>query len=162
MIKLSRHFFICAIASVGLLLNSPAIAVTFNAKVIKVIDGDSLVVKSGLRTTEVRLSGIDAPEYSQTYGKICGNQLRGKILGKNVQLKTVDTDRYGRSVAVIYLANRNINREIVANGCAWAYRKYLDDNSLIGLEQQARRKKIGLWSKSNPLPPWQYRSYKRR
>ena len=128
-----------------------------NGNVIKVFDGDSFLVKSGRRTIEIRMDSVDAPEYSQSYGQFCKAGLAAKILNREIRFRQTDTDRYGRIVAVVYLENRNINREIVSDGCAWAYRKYLRDNQLIGLEQQARRNKKALWSDKKPIPPWLYR-----
>ena len=37
----------------------------------------------------------------------------------------MDIDRYHRMVAVLYLGDRDINREVVQEGYAWAYREYL-------------------------------------
>ena len=66
------------------------------------------------------------------------------------------------SLIHIYVGNRNINREQVQSGCAWAYRQYLHDPKMIGLEQEARRKKIGLWSQKSfyIMPPWVERRLK--
>lgn len=128
-----------------------------SGKVIKVLDGDSLLIKSGRRNIEIRLDSVDAPEYSQNYGQYCKARLEEKIMGREIRFMQTDTDQYGRFVAVVYLENHNINREIVSDGCAWAYRKYLRDTKLIALEQQARRNKKALWSDKKPTPPWLYR-----
>ena len=42
------------------------------------------------------------------------------------------------------MENRHINRELVREGHAWVYRKYLTDDSLLEDEAQAREAKIGL------------------
>jgi hypothetical protein len=55
--------------------------------------------------------------------------------GKQVVVET--TDRYGRFVEKIFLDDRYINREMVREGPAWAYRKYLIDQSLLEDEAQA-------------------------
>lgn len=49
------------------------------------------------------------------------------------------------------------NREQVKRGLAWVYRKYLHDQSLLQVEDDARKAKVGLWAEPNPMPPWEYR-----
>jgi len=63
-------------------------------------------------------------------------------------------------VAVIRYAGRDINREMVAEGMAWAYRQYLQGpyvSEYIGSEDSARARHKGLWRDTNPLPPWEFR-----
>ena len=72
----------------------------------------------------------------------------------------MDIDKYKRSVSIVWLNGRNINQELVAEGWAWAYRKYLDTpyaSEFMGLEEQARAKHLGLWQQNNPQPPWEFR-----
>jgi len=57
----------------------------------------------------------------------------------------VDTDRYGRTVAKVYRDGRDINREMIREGHAWVYRKYLRDPSLLEDERQAREARAGVW-----------------
>lgn len=77
-----------------------------------------------------------------------------------MKLDVIDVDRYKRLVCMVWLGNRNINREIVAEGWAWAYRDYLRSayaSEFIGHEQRARSNRAGLWRQSNPEPPWEFR-----
>lgn len=136
---------------------------SFSGKVVYVKDGDSLIVKNGRKNVEVRLSGIDAPEYSQRYGQYCKENLMNKVLGQTVEVKPVDIDMYGRHVSFIELGNEDISRFTVKTGCAWAYTKYLHDKYVIKLEADARAKKIGLWADppASIVPPWQYRKLNR-
>ena len=47
---------------------------------------------------------------------------------------------------------------MVSEGCAWAYTKYLENNSdLPSLESSAKSSALGLWKLSSPLAPWDYR-----
>ena len=69
----------------------------------------------------------------------------------------VDTDRYGRIVGRIWLGERDINRELVAEGHAWVYKKYLSDQSLLDDVSKAREEKLGLWIVENPIPPREWR-----
>src|SRR6185369_16218457 len=108
--------------------------------VTKVSDGDTIHVTDSLGTkVKVRLYGIDAPETEkgnkktgriskpgQPYGEEAYRALADKVMEKRVRLEVMDIDRYRRAVAVVLVDGRNINREMVAEGWAWAYRQYLD------------------------------------
>jgi len=97
---------------------------------VRVVDGDTLDVGA----TRVRLHGIDAPEL----GQICTNpdgatwdcgtwvadQLRARIATREARCETVDTDRYGRTVATCTVAGQDVGRMLVSGGLALAYRKY--------------------------------------
>lgn len=150
-----------------------------HGKIIKVSDGDTVhFVQSGENfKMRVRLYGIDAPETEkknrrtgivskpgQPYGEEAYRALKAKIDGKDVTIEIWDKDRYKRMVSVIRLGDRNINREMVAEGWAWAYRQYLDRphaSEYIGAEDDARKSKRGLWKQSNPMPPWEFRKQQR-
>ena len=64
---------------------------------------------------------------------------------------------YGRIVGRVYVDGFDVNRELVAQGFAWVYRKYSNDAELLRLEAEAKQKGLGLWADSNPIPPWEWR-----
>ena len=74
----------------------------------------------------------------------------------------MNTDRYGRTVGHVYLGDRHINREMVREGHAWVYRKYLEDQSLLEDEEVAREAGEGMWGlpETERLPPWEWRAAK--
>ena len=87
------------------------------------------------------------------------------MLGKKVKVQIMDIDRYRRMVAVLYLGDRDINREMVKGGYAWAYREYLKGpyaSEYIDAENDARSKHLGLWQQPNPQPPWEFRKRMRK
>ena len=151
---------------------------TINGTVTKVSDGDTIQVVDPLGTrVKVRLYGIDAPETEkrnrktgriskegQPYGEEAFQALQGKIGGQRVKTEVVDIDRYRRAVSVVWLGERNVNKELVREGSAWAYRQYLDrphTSEFIQAEEQARRERRGLWRQGNPQPPWEFRKTQR-
>ncbi len=73
----------------------------------------------------------------------------------------ITKDRYGRIVGRVYLGEKDVNRELVAQGYAWVYRKYSDDAELLELEAEAKKKGLGLWADTNPIPPWEWRRGRR-
>src|SRR5262249_22276316 len=78
---------------------------------------------------------------------------------KVVTIRPRDTDRFGRTVADVILPDgRSLNRELVAGGMAWWFKKYApDDRDLQRAEADARQAGRGLWSQPNPTPPWDWR-----
>jgi len=140
----------------------------------KVVDGDTVQVITNEDTElKIRLYGIDAPETvkmnrrtgvvskpGQPYGNEAYRALESKVFHKKVQLQIMDIDRYRRMVAVLFLGDRDINREMVRQGFAWAYREYLHGpyaSEYIDAEREARSQRLGLWQQMNPQPPWEFR-----
>jgi len=132
-----------------------------------VYDGDTiqLVTRESSRV-KIRLYGVDAPETAkpdkpgQPFGEAARRLLLSKIMGKKVSAEVIDVDQYQRAVAVIRYAGRDINREMVDEGMAWAYRRYLQGHYVseyLGAETRARSRRAGLWRDANPRPPWEFR-----
>jgi micrococcal nuclease len=57
----------------------------------------------------------------------------------------------------VFVGNVNVNKELLKQGLAWHYKQYNKDEEFAKLEQEARKKKIGLWSHPNPVAPWDFR-----
>ena len=116
---------------------------------VKVIDGDSLFVGK----IEVRLEGIDAPEYKQKcFDKngdeyACGlkalNYMKQLVSQGEVACRKISIDRYKRQISVCYVNGKDINQAMVAAGWAVAYDRY--DASYVDDEQKAREEKLGIW-----------------
>jgi len=131
-------------------------------KVIKITDGDTIVVLSPEnKQIKIRLEGIDAPESGQEYGSK-SKSFVGDLLkkgGGKVRVEVTGVDRYQRSLARLYLEDyTNVNEAVVSNGYAWHFKKYSKDQDLADAEIKAREKKVGLWASiSKPMSPWEYR-----
>ena len=129
-----------------------------------VYDGDTvLLVTREESRLKVRLYGIDAPETAkpgQPFADISKRTLMFKIMGRRVNAEIMDSDQYHRAVAILRYNGRDINRDMVAEGMAWAYRQYLHvpyATAYIDAEELAHARRKGLWRESNPLPPWEFR-----
>ncbi len=132
----------------------------FNAKVIKVMDGDTVrVITETGKAIKIRLSSIDAPEKRMVFGQKSRRILSNLINQKNVKVVTGKNrkDQYNRVVATLYIDGKNVNHYMVQKGAAWVWEKYNRDRKLSAIQRYARRHKIGLWSKPNPKKPWQWR-----
>lgn len=138
------------------------------ARVIHVIDGDTICVAGIHGEFRIRLAAIDCPEDGQPWGIPARNALIQWIGGRIVQLEVHNIDRHGRTVATIYIESRtgytNVNERLVMCGHAWAARAYYGQlprcrqRKLNQLERWARSKRVGLWKAENPVPPWRWRA----
>ncbi len=145
---MKMRFFILLLV-LGALFSAPARAN------VRVIDGDSLMVNG----VEVRLEGIDAPEYHQEcYDKNdkpypCGKEAYEfllEIVGQDTTCEEIEKDRNHRSVAVCHSQGKNLNQEMVANGWAVAYTSYT--NAFAKEERDAKSAKKGIWQGSFMRP----------
>lgn len=125
--------------------------------VVRVKDGDSLVVDSNGREVEVRLADIDTPEFNQPRGDEARDALKSLVDGKEVRLELVGGDAYRRIVAHVFVGDLDVNAELVRRGLAWVRRAYDPAPSLVALEDGARQAERGLWADEDPVPPWIWR-----
>jgi endonuclease YncB( thermonuclease family) len=131
---------------------------SLTGKVVSVHDGDTVTILDAENVKyKVRLSGIDAPELGQDFGKRSKQTLVDKIADKMVMVETHGKDRYGRTLGTIFIGERNVNLEMVAEGMAWWYKRYAPkDSALEKAESAARADTLGLWA-GKPVEPWEWR-----
>lgn len=136
-------------------------ATAWEGVVVKVLDGDSIRIKRNGRIDEIRLYGIDAPEYKQPYSNKAKQYVRRMVYRQEVVVEEMDVDRYGRTVALVFLKDKLVNRELVGAGLAWYYPRYCRRQPLCGelaeLEAGARRQGRGLWRDPDPVSPWEWK-----
>jgi len=127
---------------------------TFRAKVIGVLDGDTIEVLKDKSPLRIRLYGIDCPEHDQDFGTRAKQFTSDKVFGKTVEVVPIEKDKYERLVAKIYIDGKYLNQMIVAEGFAWWYKLYAPkDDDLQKAENGARASQKGLWSHPDPIPP---------
>jgi len=137
------------------------------ASVLSIGDGDTITITNGAQKTRVRLACIDAPETSQTpYGMESRQALQRFLpIGTEVNVRSKATDRYGRTVGEILKGSTNINQQRVASGNAFVYWQYIsgcDRQTYSRLENDARLRKLGVWSVPGGIQrPWDYRRSRR-
>lgn len=124
-------------------------------KVTRCIDGDTITVLAGQREVRVRLNAIDAPERKQPWAMNAKTDLSRQVFGRVVRVRVTDTDRYGRSIGDVYVGKTYINRWMVEQGLAWAYRRY--SVQFVPQENAARKAGRGLWRDRWPVAPWEWR-----
>ena len=103
-------------------------------RVIKVYDGDTITIaaklpfdNSPLYRLSVRLNGIDTPEIKGKTEdeKIAAKQVKDAlsvlILNKRVNLKNIQTEKYGRILADVYIGELHINQWLITEKYAVKY-----------------------------------------
>lgn len=150
----------------------------------KVSDGDTITVTDpkGAKI-HVRFACVDAPEIPHSHqekytkSRTARNQFNWGIKaqqrvqqlidrgGDRVTLKITDRDRYGRQISEVRLADGTLIQEVLTReGLALVYRPYLKNcPSAAAIEQaeaSAKSQRLGVWSDSRFIEPWQYRSRK--
>ena len=132
-----------------------------------IYDGDTLRVVRGQEELKVRFCGIDAPEKKMPMGIESRDHLRSLVDISNgeVLLVPIEKDRYGRTVAEVYVKDSrstaiNLNVQMVRDGYAWHYERYsgncpIRDEFAIA-QEAAQSEGLGIWN-GNPQPPWEWR-----
>jgi micrococcal nuclease len=147
-------------------LVAPDLARLQECALVRVIDGDTIVVADNGTSTTIRLIGVDTPEVLdprkpvQVYGVEAGRFLRNLLVGETVYLEDSEgpsiLDKYGRRLCYVYRAPDGlfVNAEIVRQGYGHAYTtypfKYLE--AFRALEQRARDLQKGLWGPEGQVP----------
>jgi len=149
----------------------------FTAKVIAVLDGDTvMVVRNSGPPVKARLADIDAPEKAQQGGMASKRSLSELVLHKQVNMDSQATDTYGRLVAHLTVDGKSVNEEQVRRGMAWAavgwrqsrraptgvplagaYSNYHSNKTYIALQSEAQQARRGLWAGAEIMEPAQWR-----
>ena len=140
-----------------LILCSSTAAETLSGRVVGISDGDTLTLLVDREQVKVRLAQIDTPERGQPWANRARQELADLVFRQDVRVEVVDRDRYGRIVGQLWRGAVDVNRTLVAEGLAWAFRRYVTDPNLLEDEERARQAGRGLWSQPEPVPPWEWR-----
>lgn len=135
------------------------------ARLVRVIDGDSIAVSVNGRETEIRLYGIDAPEYRQAYGAESTQALRGLLAGRELTIRPITVDAYHRTVALAFAGGTDVSEAMIVRGSAWVFTKYCAESFCERWwerERQVRASGLGLWRETASMPPWEWRAADRR
>ena len=125
-----------------------------------IIDGDTIRIEN----YKIRLEGIDAPEMKQkckkekfkislivgftfyedyNCGAVSKENLVEKIGSSKIKCVSTSQDRYKRYLATCFTDKINLNKWMVRNGHALAYKRY--SNKYVLAEEFAKENKLGLW-----------------
>ena len=138
-----------------------------DAEVIRFSDGDTFTARVDGREVRIRFWFIDTPESAypgrwpeQPFSQDAAEFTQAFIDGRAVMLRMKGELTYGREVAEVIVDGYSLNRELVRNGLAWWYNRYVpEDSDLMRLQEEAAAEQRGLWSDENAMPPWQWRRH---
>ena len=127
--------------------------------VVKVVDGDTIHVRTGDRVEKVRYIGMNTPEVhhptrgEEPGGRAASDVNRQLVAGRHVRLEldVQDRDRYGRLLAYVWVGETMINAELVARGYAQVMTvppnvRY--QQLFLQLQRDAREAGRGLWGRA--------------
>lgn len=121
------------------------------AKVIRVIDGDTIVIDTG---EHIRYIGMNAPELetSECYATEASEINKNLVLGKEIKLvKDIsDADKYGRPLRFVYIGDTFVDDYLVKIGAAKVMTVPPDiefKDQFLSEQSYARRSNLGLWGK---------------
>ncbi len=159
-----QKFFLFKVFTVILLLSCAANTntlqdSTIRGKVIGIKDGDTIDILYNEKKLTIRLAHIDCPEKKQPFGAVAKKFMSEKCFGQAVIIEHNNKyDRNKRLIGeVINSSGENLNKELVKAGLAWHYKQYSSDTVYANLENEARKKRVGLWIEINATPPWKWR-----
>ena len=126
------------------------------ARVLRVIDGDTILVEVDGREERVRYIGVDTPETVAPdrppgcFGQEASAANRALVEGKTVQLERdiSERDRFGRQLRYVYVDGALVNEELLRQGYAAATTfppDVREDGRFRTIERTAREAGRGLW-----------------
>lgn len=142
--------------------------VKYNAKVVDVIDGDTIVIQFQGKTEKLRILGVDTPEIHKEndpyeyktsnldcvkdWGYKAKDFTNSMLKGRDVQIefdeKAGIRDDFGRLLAYVYVDGKDFGRMLIENGYARVYveGEFSKENDYIKAERSAFNSEKGVWS----------------
>jgi micrococcal nuclease len=144
------------------MLALPSLAIAGHYQVIRVVDGDTIVIRYNGKYEKVRLLCVNTPESVHHDKK--QNIPMGKVAARYTQKKLLDEyDRWidlefeidrirgnhGRLLAYVFVNGKNLNIDLVRQGLSPYYTKYGKSKKyhaeFRAAEKQARKEKLNIW-----------------
>jgi len=143
----------------ALLIIFPILASAGQYRVIRVVDGDTIVVDYQGKHEKVRLLCVNTPEsvhpdekQNIPMGKVASNYAKKKLTGKYVDLEFEGSRRrgnYGRLLTYVFVDGQNFNLDLVKQGLSPYYTKYgrsqKYDHEFRSAEKSARKQRLNIW-----------------
>jgi micrococcal nuclease len=143
----------------------PCLAWAWTGRVVDVVSGEAITVLRNGKNETVLLYGIDCPEEGQPFSDQARQFTYKMVLGKVVEVHRMDTDKHGRTVALVSVDKSLLNEELVKAGLAWVYNRHCHEvicETWKHYQLRAKIDKRGLWSEPEPVSPWKFRRQKKR
>jgi len=130
----------------------------FLAKVVDVIDGDSIrVVNDANAVIGIRLDSIDCPELEQAFGNEARSRLIDLVHGENVEVQITQRGQHQVTRAFVVVDSLDVSLTLVQEGLAWNEISYSRSEEFDKAQGNAKTDRLGLWQDQCPCSPWQFR-----
>jgi micrococcal nuclease len=129
------------------------------AKVVKITDGDTIIVEIDGQEFHLRYIGVDTPETGDPGGSAATEFNRSLVEGKTVTLvkDTSEVDRYDRLLRYVFVGDVFVNNELVRAGYASSGSWPPDtacDSQFSKTFQTAKANMVGLWLPTATIKPY--------
>ncbi len=145
------------------MISQKKIGLHYDVIILRVVDGDTIIISYGYRQHHLRLYAIDAPELQQKYGPKSAQMLKDMIEDK-ASIEVINIDKYKRIVGLLYPYKGNprnsYNLKMVRDGHAFWSKIYGGyEYGFQYAEQHAIDNKLGVWNELqlSSVKPWDYR-----
>ena len=128
------------------------------ARVVGIVDGDTIDVEIGGETYRLRYIGVNTPERDQPLYREAKEANRALVMGREVRLvrDVSETDGYGRLLRYVWVGDTFVNGELVRRGFAQAstYPPDVARQAELGaLQREAIAERRGMWAGAGPTVP---------
>lgn len=133
-----------------------------SGRVVAIVDGDTLVLQVARQRHTIRIAGIDAPERVQSFGARSQANLGQMVFQQQAEADCTGRDGAGQSRCKVWIEGQDVGLRQLADGMAWWLREAVDaptSEQAMAYQQaemMARLRRLGLWSETNPTPPWNW------
>jgi len=135
--------------------------------VVSIADGDTVtVLDSSRQQHQIRIAAIDAPERRAPFSRSARDGLAAMVQRRQVDVRPAATDRFGRTVAQLFVDGRDVGLALIEAGLAWHFSRHAladpeERARYEAAETAARQGRRGLWAQKDPQPPWEDRAGRR-
>jgi micrococcal nuclease len=141
-------------SAAALLIFAPARAADELRTVKKVYSGNRIKLqaqKDAAKEVRVRYIGVDAPPNDKPFFKMCRDANKALVEGRLVRIQTdrVAVDPDGRQLVYVYVDQVFVNAELIKNGYGLVAEpdgNVQHHDFFLGLQQEARKNRRGLWA----------------
>jgi endonuclease YncB( thermonuclease family) len=147
------------VALILLFFSVDTVFAAWDAKVVDLYDGDTLIISDDGRAKIIQLFGVDCPEKEQPFGLPALDYSRHIVSGKNVSIVTVNEKRYPK--CKVYFGDKCLNELLLKAGYAWLDDRNSSNEKWKEMVKKAVAQEKGLWSQDAPVPPWEFRGGKK-
>jgi endonuclease YncB( thermonuclease family) len=123
-----------------------------------IVNGSTITAIHDGQDVSVKLYSAECPENGQSFFDEAKAFTSNLIQNKTINVDVIEADHSGNCCAIVKIGDKDVGYELLKSGLAWYKKRFcVVKKEYVTAEKEAKEKKVGLWSESNPVPPWTYR-----